>query len=379
MHTRTELDDRWRTLVRRLYDDFDALVEDFVVGCRERGYTPGRVPADRLRIDARASFDHLLRALGGMPGPEDVDAVARRVGVHRARLGVPLEELIDAVRLDFQVLWGRLQAAADASDLPVLLAHVEQLWSTVENYSRDVQRAYLAESVVIEREHRRARSSLVARLLSDGPPADADVAALARAWEIAPEAQFAVAAAPAHLADDLVKVHHGMVAGGRMSHWQEREHGGLLIAAWHGDVDPSPLFSGVGCGIGPVAAGIADIARSAAFAEAVAWELDGDVSSPTTLVTVLDQVVARRLGDLARPLGDWVLGPLDDVRDGDALVEVVRAYARTGSVAATAETLFCHRNTVLNRMKRFAEVTGHDVTVPRRMALVLVALASRQP
>jgi DNA-binding PucR family transcriptional regulator len=42
---------------------------------------------------------------------------------------------------------------------------------------------------------------------------------------------------------------------------------------------------------------------------------------------------------------------------------------RTGSVSETARECFCHRNTVLNRIKAFGELTSLDLNVPGDLAL----------
>ena len=47
----------------------------------------------------------------------------------------------------------------------------------------------------------------------------------------------------------------------------------------------------------------------------------------------------------------------------------------TGNITATAEQLFCHRNTILNRLNRFQELTGIDLTVPAQAARLVVAWA----
>jgi DNA-binding PucR family transcriptional regulator len=72
-----------------------------------------------------------------------------------------------------------------------------------------------------------------------------------------------------------------------------------------------------------------------------------------------------------------VLAGLDSAPRGerDRLVETVLAYARSGSVQQTATALFCHRNTVVNRLRRFADLTGRQMTTPADAAVVLVALA----
>nr|WP_240895680.1 helix-turn-helix domain-containing protein [Kineococcus siccus] len=58
------------------------------------------------------------------------------------------------------------------------------------------------------------------------------------------------------------------------------------------------------------------------------------------------------------------------------MLEALEVFAATGSVAATAERLFCHRNTVLNRLRRTAELTGHEPTVPAEAAVLLLAVSA---
>ena len=55
-------------------------------------------------------------------------------------------------------------------------------------------------------------------------------------------------------------------------------------------------------------------------------------------------------------------------------METVRTYGSCGSVQQTAARLYCHRNTVVHRLRRFQELTGCSPTVPRQAALALLAL-----
>jgi hypothetical protein len=48
---------------------------------------------------------------------------------------------------------------------------------------------------------------------------------------------------------------------------------------------------------------------------------------------------------------------------------------REGTVSRAAQALYCHRNTVLNRLGRFKEVTGVDPLHPGDASVVRVALA----
>ena len=54
-------------------------------------------------------------------------------------------------------------------------------------------------------------------------------------------------------------------------------------------------------------------------------------------------------------------------------MEAVQTYLSTGSIAESAARLYCHRNTLMNRLRRFTELTGIDPTVPAQAARLVVA------
>lgn len=60
----------------------------------------------------------------------------------------------------------------------------------------------------------------------------------------------------------------------------------------------------------------------------------------------------------------------------DPILATVDAYLKTGSIKQTAQLSFCHRNTVINRIKQFTTQSGLDITVPKHAALAIVALSS---
>jgi DNA-binding PucR family transcriptional regulator len=64
--------------------------------------------------------------------------------------------------------------------------------------------------------------------------------------------------------------------------------------------------------------------------------------------------------------------PLSDA--GPALVETLDAYLDSGgAIEACARKLFVHPNTVRYRLKRIADFTGRDPTVPRDAYVLRVA------
>jgi DNA-binding PucR family transcriptional regulator len=71
---------------------------------------------------------------------------------------------------------------------------------------------------------------------------------------------------------------------------------------------------------------------------------------------------------------DRVHTPLRDA--GGALAETVAAYLEHGrALEGTARALFVHPNTVRYRLRRAADVTGWDATVPREGFVLQVAMA----
>src|SRR5918998_4887332 len=106
--------DRWTALVGRLRGDADALVAEFVDRVRAIGpYGRGVVPQEVLETDADRTFDYLLRRVAGQPVPERLLDIGPSIGRDRARRGVPLNDLLTAVRLDFRGLWAGLVERAD--------------------------------------------------------------------------------------------------------------------------------------------------------------------------------------------------------------------------------------------------------------------------
>jgi hypothetical protein len=79
-------------------------------------------------------------------------AVGRAIGRDRARRGVPLNDLLTAVRLDIRVLWDTLRIRADPADQALLVARVEDEWNAVEDYTAQIQVSYQAEAVLLARE-----------------------------------------------------------------------------------------------------------------------------------------------------------------------------------------------------------------------------------
>ncbi|MFD9188440.1 hypothetical protein ACFWCA_09475 [Streptomyces phaeochromogenes] len=134
---------RWRELVSAMTDEVDALVETFL-GRVENipGYRAGPVSEEQLQESAHSSLALILSAVATDSTTTQLSSLPGELGRLRARQGVPGEDLVAAVQLDFGVIRSAMLARARDSDMAVLALHVENLWSVVDDYARAVQQSY---------------------------------------------------------------------------------------------------------------------------------------------------------------------------------------------------------------------------------------------
>ncbi|MFI2369614.1 helix-turn-helix domain-containing protein [Streptomyces sp. NPDC018833] len=170
----------------------------------------------------------------------------------------------------------------------------------------------------------------------------------------------------------------------------EVEHGGLarpeppLRTRTGAPTTPAELAArldvppGVRVGISPVVTGLAAVGEARGYAEIAlrACPRDGGV-------VLLDEHLPAALvvtsPNLGRALADRVLGPLGciDPADRELLVETLTAWLRSdGSAQRAAKLLYCHRNTVLNRLRRFEQLTGRSLSRPSDVVEVSLALTA---
>lgn len=139
--------------------------------------------------------------------------------------------------------------------------------------------------------------------------------------------------------------------------------------------DLPPELSDEPCGLAYSSDGLAGLATASRQAISLADHLAPEDDRPLTIEQNWQRLARRQIStagfDFAKSLDD----ALTDARPGEEerIRETVMSYLRTGSVTDSAEQLFAHRNTVLNRLRRFTELTGVDLHVPLQAASVTVA------
>jgi hypothetical protein len=368
-----------RSVLLDLLGDVDVLAEKFVVQLLEVvPYCDGAVERPQLVGDGLTTYERVLRRLLDLPVPARLVEESRGLGRHRAQIDVPLSAVTTGTRLHFRVVWEELaerlspEALAAAATLPV------QVWEAVEEHSTDVQVGYHEAATALAYERDRDRRRIVEAFLdSDGT----DEGLLARAAGVLGAGE----------GDDVfcafVPSRTGLPAGDAGVHLHAW-HGGTVVLAhrsrgsWPTRTaarpDLPPVLAGVACGVGPLARGLARVPRAVRVAEQVAAALPARGGGPSRLSDTAVAVAARSLAGLRDAVADDVLHAVLALTppERDRLLETFDVYAGTGSVAVTAERTFCHRNTVLNRMRRLTECTGLDVTVPAQAAVLLLAVTA---
>ncbi|MEU6158063.1 helix-turn-helix domain-containing protein [Streptomyces sp. NPDC047130] len=372
--------DELHLLAQHCLDHIAELVDRYVAEVSAfEGYRTA-VEQEDLRETARDSFELLLRLVGRLPVPESLDGVSERLGRRRAQQGVPLEQLLQAVRMDFRVVWTAFLQRTPPERLAELTRGAVRVWEAVEFHTVRTHAAYLDEVAVLARRQERERVALMGRLLfSDGRDQQL-VAQAAALLGVGARDRFAVAIAPP-ASQDAMRRAVASHLGRTVSHLQQHQGMLVLVVRLPGDTPqlPHDWLVSVPCAVGPVARGLAEVPGVVRAAEAVALALPADARGPVTLAEAWMPVAAARVGPVAAMLARSVLSGLDAAPSAERgrLLDTVLAYCDTGSIAGTAARLYCHRNTVLNRLNRFTELTGFDPARPREAATVLFALSCR--
>lgn len=379
LHEPVTPDGPLRRLVHSCLDDLDELVAVFLAELRSmEPYASDAVPWSELREHAEGSMELLLRLSGGLAVPDRLGDLCERIGRSRAQAGVPLEVLLHAVRVDFRVLWDAFARRVSEDELPSLVRSASRVWAAVDHHTTRIHLAYLSEAAVVAREQEHERAQLVARLLTTDARDPQVVAQVATALDVSADADFAVAAAPLPATRPLRDAADELSARGISVHLQDVDRRPVLIAQLPAGVTavPQRWLQEVSCGLAPVARTLAGVPRAVRIAAELAGTGAAE-AGPRALPDVWSSVVAGRLGELGDALAAEVFGRMRGIGAGERsrLLETASAYLRTGSAGAVAGELYCHRNTVLNRLRRIDDLTGCDLTRPDQAALFVVARA----
>ncbi|MGY2747320.1 PucR family transcriptional regulator [Arthrobacter sp. UYCu723] len=373
-----------------LHDKVDTLAGKFITQVREiPEYRDSTVDTDEIMQTARETFHRLVNALrngGSRPEGERDGEFSAALGAKRARSGIPAEALISAVRLDFTILWAELLAIATPEDAPMLTARVDQVWRVVDEFAVRTHTSYLNERVRMAQEESSIQNEFIARLFSVVSPSADTAAQVAEALGVSANARFGLVAASGSAAARL-RAAQVKAAAKRNQRLFLRESGDMAYVFWPvaaartGEVKAviatvPQVFADIPCGVAE-ANGLRGLPQAARTASSLAALLQPADTGPLSANLAWPRLAKRQLAEAGLDLVEELDAALDPCRgvERERLTEAARHFLQSGSVTLTAEALFCHRNTVLNRLNRFQELTGIDLTVPNQAARLVVAWA----
>ncbi|WP_028803153.1 PucR family transcriptional regulator [Streptomyces sp. 142MFCol3.1] len=363
------------------------------------------------------------------------------IGRARAEDGLPLDALLRAFRLGGGMVWQGLvdeTARRDPADVRLLVHVAADVWNFVDDHCAIVADAYRqTERELTWRRENRLR--LMTTALLYGTARIADLPATAAALGLPEEGRYAVVLArlPAVRAGADVggRVHlpglrvlwsrdrdgggsYGIVllggdldvphGGGEPGHDHDRgpgargpertaagpEAGGPgggdgpegEHARTHGtDADAGEIARRLACppgsriGVSPVVEGLAAIGDARRLAD-TALRACPRSGGTVVLEEHLPAALVVSAPALGAALAERVLGPLLrlDASDRDIMLDTLTAWlACDGSAQRAAGRLYCHRNTVLNRLRRCEQLTGRSLTRPADIVELSLALAAR--
>ncbi|TQL91105.1 PucR family transcriptional regulator [Pseudonocardia kunmingensis] len=344
---------------------------------------------------ARANLDALLADLGGVAEPFDRRAF-ERFGRNRMRMGIPVDAVMRSFTIWGQQVWAAFRESIDPAlpaESAASLAIGERIFAHVERAGASTAAGFMREAMLVWSDREVTRNALLEALLTGR----ADVAEVAGGGLSAARTYSAVVAMPRRdagtarvetLVRPAVELGERLAAG---AHPLVGIRESALVVLWPaepaGGADAGDLAAAlcselaVAVGVGAARAGLDGVPASYAdAAEAARIALLLDAAEPVRH----DDVLLERIV-LDHPLvGELVsaaLGALTtyDERRGADLLRTLQAFVdASSSVTDAARAVQVHPNTVVYRLRRIAQISGHDPRRPRDLLVLSLALLARR-
>ena len=350
-----------------------------------------------VRAEMRQTIaDQLTQLVRALAGLETLDFdLPRRVARRRADQGVPMAALLHAYRLGGEVIWEHAvdvtNGLDDAVDREQVLNAANTFFSLTDRYSEVIRASF--EDTVRDRFRcsQQARAALLDALFDGGRESLPLTADVARVLDVPVRAQFvAVAADVSEEGDDgLADIEARLRSLAIRSAWRRRSERQFGIVVLDGDahVASQRLSEILVCrsksriGFSPYFGYLGDTAEYAGLADVARAALDPNESGVTRFDDRPMSAVVVANPEIAIRAAHAVIGQLLqlDRAERSAVFETLRAWRDAGgSTTLAAERLFCHRNTVRNRLQRVEAMTGRSLDEPlgcAEMCMALEALA----
>lgn len=385
--TKTYLAEHRATRVDPLTDTLVATIVEENPGYRGTGVVP---PAD-LRESCHSNVRRVLELLavaadGRDPQGSPYFDAARATGRRRAEQGLPLDVVLRSFRIGGRLIWDDLnEQLGDRLPADELRELGSRLWVVVDESSAQVAAAYHEADAASVRADAQLRAQVWEALLAGRLRGAAEEADTARVLGLPVRTPLVVVAADGPAPD---RVEAGLAVAGSASSWTPRAGGAVGVVSTAGRADPTEVArlvarlwaSGDGARAGlALVDRLADVERGHVEA-GLALRAAAGRPGATLLDDVLPDALLLTAPELALRLVEQRLGPVLALPapERDLLLETLEAWvAAAGSATATAAALHCHRNTVLNRVRRLAGLLGEELAGPPPVELALALRAHR--
>ncbi|MGH3881115.1 MAG: PucR family transcriptional regulator [Actinophytocola sp.] len=384
-----EIQHAWASLI----DQADAIADDITLTLLERDpYWSEQRPA--RQADLRASIrEHIRRGIEAMAGRADPEHKAsdvwRETGRLRARQGVPMDRVLNAYTLGTRTLWEALlrQGWGDKLNEHLLVVAGQKLWAALDVQNAILVDAYRRESNRLQRQNLQRQQSFLDGLV-EGRGADPEFAREAREeLGIGPDEAVVCVVAPFNdpLDEPLRAPEDRLERVGLSSHWHVRggnffgliPSGALTVSQLVEALDPCVAGR---VGLAPCTDGLAGFATAYQLASRTAESLPRGTQRLVPLSDRLPEVLLAGSPEVLPVLIAETVGPLlhQPAQLSETLLDTLAALLVTdGSPTHAAEALFCHRNTVIYRMKQIESLTGRSLQRPQdKLELALGLLAT---
>ncbi|GAA4685557.1 helix-turn-helix domain-containing protein [Nocardioides nanhaiensis] len=331
-----------------------------------------------LELLAEAADTGRLRD-GGDPAYD----AARETGQRRAEQGFPLDDVLRSFRMGGRLIWADLVAQAPAVlDSADVLDIGTALWEVVDRTSAEVATSYHRHERAAVDADAQQRAELWEGLLTGRAREPAFAHLAARVLDLPVSGDYLVVSGT-----ELELLRAERSTGAAASRWVRRTDGVVGLVALR-ESDPAPVLralaheaeaSGCVLGVSTVVAGLSRVDDGVGQAQLALRARDGrpglatfDEQLPEALL-LSSPVVTRRL------VAVW-LSPVLELGGSESgvLIDTLAAWvASGGSVTATATAVPCHRNTVMNRLRRVEGLLALpllDRAPPVELALALRAV-----
>ena len=382
------------SLAVRVLERVPALADALVRTIQEQnpGYrTLAVVSRDDLLRSCRDNITRVLQLIAHRParaGSADVDEyydAARATGRRRAEQRVPLDDVLRSFRLGGRLVWEALieQAHADnLVDTDGLLDLATRLWEVVDATSAEVASAYRAAESDLLRADEQRRAVLWEGLLHGRAKDVVFAQEASRLLGVPVAGYYAIVVADLGASRDAAQLGRRLSSQRIGSAWQVRASSlvGLLalrrpdLATALGTLREALT---VPAGVSMAVRGLAEIDLAYRQAQLARRTVLAERAEVAALRERLPDALLLSAPDLAQELADSWLGGLLAVPPAERqlLLRTLQIWVATGgSIKRTADAACCHRNTVLNRLRRMQAITGHDLADPGCMVEVALAL-----